>query len=203
MDRADEQQLAMTWEKPSEGLELNLGCGRNPEPGWLNVDERAGFGIDVTADLELSLPWSDNSVKKIRMIHVFEHIKNTLGLMEELHRVAKPNAILLMKLPYGSSDAAWEDPTHVRPYFLHSFGFFSQPYYARADYNYRGDWQPVQIDLTVSKSLEGTEPQELVERVFALRNIVTEMTVVLKCVKPIREPKQQNQIYPTVKFIYL
>ena len=117
---------AMSWEPPKDGLELNLGCGKNPEPGWINVDCVAGPGVDVVAELDNGwpLPWATDSVKKIRMIHVFEHLKNTLLLMEELHRVAKPNAIMLLKLPYGSSDAAWEDPTHVRPYFLHSFRFF-------------------------------------------------------------------------------
>jgi hypothetical protein len=48
--------------------------------------------------------------------------------MEELHRIAKPNAKVVFKVPYGSSDRAFEDPTHVRQYFLHSFDYFCQPF---------------------------------------------------------------------------
>ena len=60
--------------------------------------------------------------------------------MQELWRIAKPNAKMVIRVPHGASDDAWEDPTHVRAYFSNSFGYYSQPYYWRADYGYRGDW---------------------------------------------------------------
>lgn len=37
--------------------------------------------------------------------------------MEELHRIAKQDAIFTCRVPYGSSDDAYEDPTHVRQFF--------------------------------------------------------------------------------------
>jgi hypothetical protein len=43
-------------------------------------------------------------------------------LMQELHRIAKPNGKLVIRCPHGASDDAWEDPTHVRAFFARSFG---------------------------------------------------------------------------------
>jgi hypothetical protein len=41
--------------------------------------------------------------------------------MQELWRVAKPDAILGIRCPHGASDDADEDPTHVRRMFPRSF----------------------------------------------------------------------------------
>ena len=92
------------------GLQLNLGCGRSPLPGWVNVDLSPLPGIDVVADLDACrttpLPFADNSVSKMQMSHVLEHIHDTLALMQELHRIAEPNALFTIRCPYGSSDDA-------------------------------------------------------------------------------------------------
>lgn len=69
-------------------------------------------------------------------------------MMQELHRIAKPGAKANFRLPNGASDDAFEDPTHVKQYFLQSFGYFSQPYYWRSDYGYRGDWKADKIYFT-------------------------------------------------------
>jgi len=52
------------------------------------------------------------------------NISNTLRLMQELWRIAKPDAHMTIRIPHGSSDDAWEDPTHERAYFANSFGYF-------------------------------------------------------------------------------
>jgi SAM-dependent methyltransferase len=70
---------------------------------------------------------------------VIEHLHHTLPLMQELHRVPKPGAKAVIRVPHGASDDAWEDPTHLRGYFQSSSGYFSQQFYWRADYHYRGD----------------------------------------------------------------
>ncbi|HHK5531698.1 TPA: hypothetical protein ACQUHH_000011 [Bacillus mobilis] len=49
--------------------------------------------------------------------YVLEHIEMPLDAMEELHRIAKPNAKMVCHVPYGSSDDAFEDPTHCRQFF--------------------------------------------------------------------------------------
>jgi hypothetical protein len=173
------------------GLQLNLGCGRSPLPGWVNVDVAALPGIDVVADLDACrtqrLPFDDDSASRFQMLHVLEHIGDTLALMQELHRIAEPGALLTIRSPYGSSDEADEDPTHRHRLFINSFAYFSQPNYWRADYGYRGDWAVEETTLRVRRNENaGLSPDEIVRKVQQLRNVVVEMVVELKAIKPIR-----------------
>lgn len=173
------------------GLRLNLGCGRSPLDGWVNVDVVPLPGIDVVADLDRCrtqpLPFADGIASELRMSHVLEHIGDVLPLMEELHRIAEPGARLTIRAPYGSSDDAFEDPTHRRRFFLNSFQYFGQPVYWRADYGYRGDWEPVTVTLLVPRAQnEGLSAEAILHKVRHLRNVVVEVVAVLKAVKPIR-----------------
>lgn len=184
------------------GLHLNLGCGRSPLEGWVNVDVTAMPGVDVVANLDtcrtVPLPFADNSVSQLRMSHVLEHIGDTLALMQELHRVAEPGALFTIRAPYGSSDDADEDPTHRQRFFLNSFMYFSQPAYWRADYGYRGDWAVEETTLLVRKNEnEGLTADAIVRKVRQLRNVVVEMVVKLRAVKPIR-PADRSLLTETV-----
>ena len=174
-------------------LRLNLGCGRSPLEGWVNVDLSPLPGIDVVADLDRcrtqALPFADDSVGEFRMTHVLEHIGDTLALMQELHRIAQPGARLTVRSPYGSSDDAYEDPTHRQRFFMNSFGYFSQPVYWRADYGYRGDWEPSSVTLLVPRAQnQGLSPEAILQKVQQFRNVVVEIVAVLEAVKPIRPP---------------
>jgi SAM-dependent methyltransferase len=185
---------------------LHLGCGRTILPGWVNLDAMQGPGVDVVTDLDecgkVPLPFADDSFDEFLASHLFEHLRAPLPFMQELHRIARPGAKAVFRVPYGSSDDAWEDPTHVRICFLDTFGYFSQPFYWRADYGYRGDWQVEHVRLIVSKSrYQGKNAAEIVEDVMHLRNVVREMTVELVAVKPIREPKKELQSAPHIELV--
>jgi SAM-dependent methyltransferase len=192
-------------------LRLNLGCGRSALPGWVNVDQVQLPGVNLLANLDgfaregaRPFPYEDNSVDQFMMSHTIEHITNTLPLMQELHRIAKPDALCTIRCPYGSSDDADEDPTHVRRYFLQSWGYFSQPYFWKADYGYRGDWQPETIELIVpARGFEGVTFDGAMHRVRYERNVVREMIATLRAVKPAREPKRELQVQPEIKFVVL
>jgi SAM-dependent methyltransferase len=175
---------------------LNLGCGRTILPGWINLDRQAGAGVDAVADLDecdkIRLPFDDDTFDEILGSHVFEHLQHPLPFMQELHRVAKTGCKAVFRTPYGSSDDAFEDPTHRRLCFLNTFAFFSQPWFWRADYGYRGDWKVDHIRLMVSRArYQGKTVDEIMADVMRLRNVVDEMAVDLLAVKPIREPKQE------------
>jgi SAM-dependent methyltransferase len=173
--------------------------------GWLNLDVVPGDGVDIIHDLDTCaahpLPLEPDSIEEFLGSHLLEHIRHPLPLMQELHRVARPGARAVFRLPYGSSDDAFEDQTHVRPYFLHSFGYFSQPFYWRADYGYRGDWQTQRLVLKVRKArYQGRTPEQIWHDVMSLRNVVLEMSAELTAVKPIRPPRRELQAEPPVEF---
>jgi len=175
-------------------LRLNIGCGRKALPGWVNVDVAPLEGVDVVADLErcadTPLPFEDNEAEEFLLTHVIEHVRNALPMMQELHRIARPGARMVVRCPHGASDDAWEDPTHVRAYFPGSFHYFSQLAYWRADYGYRGDWDLKRIVLGIRRDAhEGRSQAEILERIRSARNAVQEMTAELVAVKPIRVPQ--------------
>lgn len=133
---------------------------------------------------------------------MLEHVRDQLPMMEELYRIAKPNAVAIVRVPYGSSDDAFEDPTHVRQIFLNSFGYFSQPFYWRADYNYRGDWMVRKITLVVDKANKGLPKEDIMTRVNVLRNTVKEMIAELVAVKPARKPLRELQTQHPIELAY-
>lgn len=185
-------------------LRLNVGCGRNILPGWKNIDGAALAGVDVVADLEQCatrpLPFADDSAGEFLLSHVLEHIRNPLALMQELHRIACPGAAMTVRTPYGTSDDAWEDPTHVRPYFPGSFRYFAQPVYWRADYGYRGDWDLRKVTLVVNQAMHaGRSQEQILDRIRTARNAVQEMVAELVAVKPARPPRKETPaVYETV-----
>lgn len=182
---------------------LNLGCGRNKIDGMVNVDlDQPGHTPDVILNLNNSVyaDWLTafgDGVDGAQLIHVLEHIPNHLQMMENLWRVLKPGGLVHVRCPHGASDDAWEDPTHVRPFFPNSFSYYSQPTYWRADYGYRGDFRVVECLLIVSSTPTAAQllapATALDTSVSHGRNVVHEMQVTLEAVKPARKPERDLQ----------
>jgi hypothetical protein len=99
-------------------IKLNLGCGQNPMPGYINVDK---YGSpELQHDLEtFPWPWAESSVDEIVMNHVLEHLGQEIdvyfGIIKELYRVCKPNGLIRINVPHPRHDDFINDPTHVRP----------------------------------------------------------------------------------------
>jgi SAM-dependent methyltransferase len=172
-------------------VKLNLGCGRTRREGWVNVDCTEIPGVtDVVCDLDgtgLLDAFELDSVEQSVGEHVIEHLARPLDFMAALWQVTKPDGIVSFETPYGSSDDAWEDPTHVRPYFMQSWGYFSQPFYFRADYGYAADWKLIDLSLGVGAARwQGRPTSEVLEAVQRERNVVDFMRATLRAVKPAR-----------------
>jgi predicted SAM-dependent methyltransferase len=125
-------------------MKLNIGAGNNVKKEFLNHDIFPGAGIDIVHDLNIfPYPWQDNSFDEIHMINVLEHLQDTIKVMEELHRIARGKAKVIIRVPYCHAQDMFSDPTHVRFFNQYSFDFFDptkrhckeRPYYSKARFN--------------------------------------------------------------------
>ena len=72
---------------------LHLGCGRKKEPGSSGVDLVNFPDVDLVHDLEkFPYPLPDNHFNKVIVIDVLEHVDKIVQAMEEIHRVCREGA---------------------------------------------------------------------------------------------------------------
>jgi SAM-dependent methyltransferase len=109
----------------SELTALNLGCGKRPIPGAVNLDITPDTKPDVVHDLNRRpWPFPDGRFTEVHAYDVIEHLDDILGTMEEIHRVCRPGARVFITVPHYSCSNAFTDPTH-----RHYFGWFSFDYF--------------------------------------------------------------------------
>lgn len=110
-------------EKTAVGSVLLLGCGKTRIPGAIGVDRVPIDGyVDVIHDLDVTpYPFESNSASEIHLYHVLEHLHDPLKKLEELHRILMPGGTLFMRVPHYSSNGAFSDMTHIRPFGYSSF----------------------------------------------------------------------------------
>ena len=117
--------------KPIMTMTLDLGCGSNPRNPF---EASKVFGVDIRGDLEgnvkqadlsaAPIPFDDNMFDFCTAFDFIEHIPRSswhqgkprlafIELMNEIHRVLKPNGMLLHSTPAFPSKEAFQDPTHV------------------------------------------------------------------------------------------
>jgi ubiquinone/menaquinone biosynthesis C-methylase UbiE len=107
-------------------LKLNLGCGPDKKEGYIGVDKVKLPTVDVVHDLNnFPYPFEDNSVDEIYCSHILEHLDDFNRVMEELWRICKPNALIVIKVPYYKSYLAFSDATHKVWFTEHSFDHFN------------------------------------------------------------------------------
>ena len=101
-------------------VNLNLGSGAKKIDGYINLDKFNTFKPDIVHDLEkFPYPFNDNSVDKIIMSHVLEHLGQNPdifnSIMKELYRICKNGSLIDITIPHPRHDDFLSDPTHVRP----------------------------------------------------------------------------------------
>jgi hypothetical protein len=189
----------------TELLRLNLGSGNHPLPGYVNVDR---FGTpDVVHDLEMfPWPWNTSSVGEIVLNHVLEHLGETtekfFGVMKELYRVAAPGATIQIAVPHPRHDDFISDPTHVRKITPRGLELFSKakndvwagtplantPLARQLDVDFEVVSVSNVLDEPWAAQLKDKQvgPEELVAAVRRYNNVVKEIRMVVKVIKPER-----------------
>jgi predicted SAM-dependent methyltransferase len=93
--------------RASEQPRLNLGCGQNILPGWMNVDLEGGRHGSIFMDATRPWPLPDNTFDAILCEHMIEHVPKDTGrhILSEGFRVLKPTARIRVVTPDLSSMA--------------------------------------------------------------------------------------------------
>jgi SAM-dependent methyltransferase len=153
---------------------LALGCGTEKPDGFYGVDIVETEEVDLVQDLDepgWDLP--TNHFSTIRAIDLFEHLENPIQFMEELYRIAKPEANILIQGPHISSDN-WHDPTHQRllgsrtfEHFTEDtrFDFYSEARFEVIDFEITFEWFQRPLYKKISKYIANNYPN-LYERYF-------------------------------------
>ena len=177
---------------------LHLGCGKKKYPGSFGVDLGEATAADLNWDLDRR-PWPlpDGAFGKVYLVNVLEHLEDVVATMEEVHRVCRPGAEVVILAPFASSHHLWTDPTHRRAFLSRSFQYFSDRFadeqfgYTRArfdllevTYEKYEDWMWVYRPKWYDRLLLGfaNRHKDLFERRFLywyqIRNIYFRLRVV-------------------------
>ena len=105
---------ALTWSGRA-GLEsvpggrLNVGCGRLPLAGWINLDIQALPGVDRVVDARAGLPYRDAAA--VYAEHFLEHLTlpEALEFLRSSHAALAPRGKLRLSTP----NLAWVWQTHL------------------------------------------------------------------------------------------
>jgi predicted SAM-dependent methyltransferase len=113
-------------------LKVNLGSGFKRFDGFVNVDDDILVKPDYICnldDINIRLPFDDNSVDEMICHHILEHIgTGFIPLMQEIYRVCCHGAIIDIRVPHHFHEIFINDPTHKRPITVEGLRLFSKKY---------------------------------------------------------------------------
>lgn len=116
---------------------LDLGCGNRKRLGAIGIDANPDTDADVVHDLNFfPYPFAVSYFDEIYADNVIEHLDDVMKVMEELHRISKPGALLKVIVPYFRARWAFIDPTHKHFFTVDSFSYFDPTHIHNKLYNY-------------------------------------------------------------------
>lgn len=121
-------------------MKLNLGVGKRPMKGYINVDKLYSHNVDLVHDLDVfPYPFADDSVDEIYTEYTLEHLRHITKTLKEFYRICKHNTIINIIVPHFTAHRMFGDLTHHR--------FFS--YSSFDNYCNIGDKRNVSYDKTI------------------------------------------------------
>lgn len=106
---------------------LDFGCGQKKTPGYIGLDIYESPNVDVVHNFDIfPYPFEENTFDEIICKSSLEHVDNFVQTVVELHRIAKPNALIKVYCPHYSGPDAYRDPTHKTFFSYLTFDLFSQ-----------------------------------------------------------------------------
>jgi predicted SAM-dependent methyltransferase len=82
-------------------LKVNIGCGYEPFPGWINLDLDPASRADIFWDVTDGLPFAEGSCAFIYHEHFLEHlpIQDGVRFLKECHRSLQKGGVLRVAMP--------------------------------------------------------------------------------------------------------
>ncbi len=130
---------------------LDIGCGKHKTPGAIGLDSNPRTQADVIHSLDaFPYPFPDDEFDLIIGNQVIEHVEDVLAVMAELHRIARPGALVRLDTPHYSDIASFTDPTHKHHLTTESFAYFTGK---RPDFDFYSEvsFRPRLIRVTMLK----------------------------------------------------
>lgn len=110
---------------------VELGCGRRKvelDDAVIGVDRIVDDAVDIHTDLAAATPywnWAEERSCRLVIAHqTLEHIEPLLLFMREVWRICDESAFFEVVVPYGVSNVALQDPTHVRFFVPDTFRYW-------------------------------------------------------------------------------
>src|SRR5215211_2103768 len=105
-----------------KGCRVNIGCGKNLIPRWINLDLVSHPGVYFW-DCRSGLPFADAAVAAIYSEHFFEHLEaetEARAFLRECLRCLQPEGVLRLVVPDAGAylraySGPWELLAHMRP----------------------------------------------------------------------------------------
>lgn len=138
-------------------MKLNIGCGRDIRPDFVNVDI-VDLGGNIVHDLTV-FPWpfADDSADEILAIDIIEHIPRgpmLVNAINEIIRILKVGGVGRIQVPDANfAHPAWTDPTHHGGFTKESLCYWDQSHpYCKAYGAYHNKGKYFITDQIVSES---------------------------------------------------
>jgi predicted SAM-dependent methyltransferase len=141
-------------------LMLHIGCGKNPLPGWINIDV---FPAPLAMNVQWGLPFAPASTRYVFVSHLLEHLffpRDVKPFMAELRRVLTPGGVVRLVVPdieqcieayvkndaafFGNRREAWPwwpaNPTRLEDFLAYA-GAGAEPAYLFESHKYGYDFE--------------------------------------------------------------
>ncbi len=188
-------------------MKLNLGCGFDKRDGYINLDNFEHCNPDILHDIESApYPFPDDYFDEILIKHVLEHVGQTFSVfkkvIQEIYRISRDGAKIIIQVPNYKHVTFWSDPTHVRAFDEITFSMMSRKQndewiksksnYTMLSYILNVDFEITNTKYIAEKNaiakLNIQSDKELSDTIVELNtnqwNIIKEFWFELKAIKP-------------------
>jgi predicted SAM-dependent methyltransferase len=142
-----------------EQKKLNIGCGKDIREGYINLDV-VDYGGNMIHDINsFPYPFEENTFDEIYASHILEHLDNFHNTVNELYRISKPDARIIVYAPFFLNTKYFGEPDHKIPFSIRTFDNYE--YIGNRKLKFYEKWK-----LNHRTNYEGKAQFEILEKKF-------------------------------------